>query len=79
MFYSIRFKTFKQMAYAFSLSDSMEGSRFYYCKVIVFSSKNRCYADSLWSFLKKMSDDPGEDFTLKGCSFHESEGFYCAL
>ncbi len=75
MFYSIHFKTYKQMAYAFSLSDSEEGTRFYYCKRVVFSSKNRYYADSLWSFLQKMSDNPKEDFSLKGCSFTESEVF----
>lgn len=69
----IRFKTYKQMAYAFSLPDSAEGYRFYYCKAISFPSNKRYCADYLWSFLKKMSDSPKEDFTLKGCSFCESE------
>ena len=75
MYYTIRFKTYKQMAYAFSLSDSVEGTRFYYCKAIVFADSMRHFADSLWSFLKQMSDDPAEDFTLNGCSFNESEVF----
>lgn len=73
MYYTIRFKTFKQMAYAFSLPDCDEGTRFYYCKAISFPANKRHFADYLWSFLKQMSEDPYEDFTLKGCSFNESE------
>lgn len=73
MYYTIRFKTYKQMAYAFSLPDYEKGSRFYYSKAIVFDDSMRHFADYFWSFLEQMSDDPAEDFTLNGCSFIESE------